>query len=91
MRPVVQMEAGLMADPEINDLRQAVKDVFGRELSVAETERYRGRMPTMLQNVGLLAAWASRLGTIGSATILRLQENLESRRAEPRSEAGDGR
>jgi hypothetical protein len=46
--------------------------VFGRELSDAQAEAYRGRLPTMAKNVRLLRDWERRLGTIDPALVQRV-------------------
>jgi hypothetical protein len=48
------------------------REAFGRELSDAQAEAYRGRLPTMARNVDLLRAWERRLGATDPATVQRV-------------------
>jgi hypothetical protein len=48
------------------------REVFGRELSDAQADTYRGRLPTMAKNVRLLRDWERRLGTIDPALVQRV-------------------
>jgi hypothetical protein len=48
------------------------REVFGRELSEAQAEGYRGRLPTMARNVRLLRDWERRLGTLDPALVQRV-------------------
>jgi len=61
-----------MAKPEIAALQQQARDTFGRELSAAQVEAYRGRLPTMLRNVQTLEAWETRLREAQPALIQRV-------------------
>jgi hypothetical protein len=47
--------------PSIAELQQMARDTFGRELSAAQAEAYRGRLPTMVRAVHILHAWETRL------------------------------
>ena len=40
-----------MADPSVAELQEMAREVFGRELSEAQAEAYRGRLPTMVRIV----------------------------------------
>jgi hypothetical protein len=50
-----------MAKPTTDELKEMARETFGRELSDAQAAAYRGRLPTMVQNVQRLRAWESRL------------------------------
>jgi hypothetical protein len=56
----------------IDDLKRMARDTFGRELSNAEAEAYRGRLPTMVENVRRLRAWAPRLRQAEPALVQRV-------------------
>lgn len=58
-----------MASPSLDDLKRMAREHFGRELSDAEAEAYRGRLPTMVRNVRLLRHWERRLGTTDPAQV----------------------
>ncbi len=61
-----------MARPSLDDLKRMARETFGRELSDAQVEAYRGRLPTMANNVRLLRDWERRLGTIDPALVQRV-------------------
>jgi hypothetical protein len=61
-----------MSRPSLDDLKRMARETFGRELSDAQAEAYRGRLPTMARNVRLLRDWEGRLGTIDPAQVQRL-------------------
>ncbi len=61
-----------MAKPEIAALQRQARKIFGRELSTAQVEAYRGRLPTMLRNVQSLEAWETRLRAAHPALIQRV-------------------
>jgi hypothetical protein len=61
-----------MSRPGLDDLKRMARETFGRELSDAQAEAYRGRLPTMAQNVRVLREWQRRLGTIDPALVQRL-------------------
>jgi hypothetical protein len=56
----------------IDDLKDMARTTFGRELSDAEAEAYRGRLPTMVENVRRLRAWAPRLRRAEPALVQRV-------------------
>ena len=64
-----------MAGPSIAELQQMAREVFGRELSAAEAEAYRGRLPTMAQNVRRLRQWEPRLRDAEPAQVQRMLED----------------
>jgi hypothetical protein len=61
-----------MARPVLDDLKRMARETFGRELSDAQAEAYRGRLPTMAKNVSLLSDWDRRLGAIDPALVQRV-------------------
>jgi hypothetical protein len=62
----------MMSRPSPDDLKRMAREAFGRELSDAQAEAYRGRLPTMAKNVRLLRDRERRLGTIDPALVQRL-------------------
>jgi hypothetical protein len=63
---------GAMARPTTDELKVIAREAFGRELSDEEAEAYRGRLPTMVQNVRRLRDWAPRLRAVEPALVQRL-------------------
>jgi hypothetical protein len=61
-----------MSRPSVDDLKQTARETFGRELSDAQAEAYRGRLPTMAKNVRLLREWERRLGAVDPALVQRV-------------------
>jgi hypothetical protein len=61
-----------MSRPSLDELKRMAREVFGRELSDAQADAYRGRLPTMAKNVRLLRDWERRLGTIDPALVQRV-------------------
>jgi hypothetical protein len=61
-----------MSRPSLDDLKRMAREAFGRELSEAKAEGYRGRLPTMVRNVRLLRDWERRLGTLDPAQVQRV-------------------
>ena len=61
-----------MSTPSLDDLKRMAREAFGRELSAAQAEAYRGRLPTMARNRRLLRDWERRLGTIDPAQVQQL-------------------
>jgi hypothetical protein len=58
-----------MPSPSLDDLKRMARESFGRELSDAEAEAYRGRLPTMVRNIRLLRDWDRRLGVIDPSQV----------------------
>lgn len=58
-----------MSSLSIDDLRREALEVFGKALSDEQLEIYKGRLPTMLQNVRLLESWDRRLDQAHPAQI----------------------
>ena len=58
-----------MPAPSTAELQQIAREAFGRELSEAEAEAYRARLPTMAKNVARLRAWERQLGEIPPAQV----------------------
>lgn len=61
-----------MSSSSIDELKQEALEVFGKALSDEQLEIYKGRLPTMLQNVRLLEEWSKRLEQDQPAQIQRL-------------------
>jgi hypothetical protein len=64
-----------MAGPSIAELQQMAREAFGRELTAAEAEAYRGRLPTMAQNVRRLRQLEARLHAAEPAQVQRVLED----------------
>jgi hypothetical protein len=58
----------------IDELKRMARETFGRELSDAAAEAYRGRLPTMVENVRRLRAWAPRLRQAEPALVQRVAQ-----------------
>lgn len=66
------MEAsGSVRHLSIAELQQMARDVLGRDLSVEQTEAYRGRLVVMVRAVRSLQAWESQLRDIEPAAVHR--------------------
>jgi hypothetical protein len=64
-----------MAEPSVAELQQMARESFGRELSEAEALAYRGRLPTMAQNVRRLRQWEEHLRAAEPAQVQRVLED----------------
>ncbi len=60
-----------MSQLSIAELQQMARDTFGRELSAAQAEAYRGRLPTMVRAVHILQEWEERLRDSEPAAVHR--------------------
>ena len=58
-----------MPAPSTAELQQIAREAFGRELSEAQAEAYRARLPTMAKNVARLRAWEGQLGDTAPAQV----------------------
>ena len=56
----------------LDDLKRMARETFGRELSDAQVEAYRGRLPTMVRNVRRLREWEPRLRQAEPAPVQRV-------------------
>jgi hypothetical protein len=56
----------------IDELKKMARETFGRELSDAQVEAYRGRLPTMVKNVERLRDWAPHLRHAEPALVQRV-------------------
>ena len=63
-----------LADPSVAELQQMARAAFGRELSEAQAEAYRGRLPTMVRNVQRLRQLEPRLRDAHPAQVQRMPE-----------------
>lgn len=64
-----------MAKPSIVELQAMARTVFGRELSEAQAEAYRGRLPTMARIVQRVRALEPRLRDAHPAQVMRMPES----------------
>lgn len=58
-----------MPAPSTAELQQLAREAFGRELSAAQAETYRVRLPTMAKNVARLRQWERQLGDSAPAQV----------------------
>lgn len=58
-----------MTELSTDELRALAREVFGRELSDAEAEAFRPRLPTMVRNVRTIRERARDLGAIEPALV----------------------
>jgi hypothetical protein len=63
-----------MANPTVAELQEMARTVFGRELSEAQAEAYRGRLPTMVRIVQRVRALEPRLRDAHPAEIMQVPE-----------------
>jgi hypothetical protein len=63
-----------MANPTVAELQEMAREVFGRELSEAQAEAYRGRLPTMARIVQRVRALEPRLREAHIAQMMRVPE-----------------
>jgi hypothetical protein len=61
-----------MANPTVAELQEMARAVFGRELSEAQAEAYRGRLPTMVRIVQRVRALEPRLRDAHPIQIVRM-------------------
>jgi hypothetical protein len=58
-----------MPAPSTAELQKLAREAFGRELSAAQAEAYRVRLPTMAKNVARLRQWERQLGELAPAQV----------------------
>ena len=63
-----------MANPTLAELQEMARAVFGRELSEAQAEAYRGRLPTMARIVQRVRTLEPRLRAAHTAQVMRVPE-----------------
>jgi hypothetical protein len=63
-----------MASPSVAELQEMARTLFGRELSEAQAEAYRGRLPTMARIVQRVRALEPRLREAHTAQVMRVPE-----------------
>jgi hypothetical protein len=61
-----------MSKPTIEQLQKLARETFGRELTEAQVEAYRGRLPTMAENVRRIREWEPRLRAAEPALVQRV-------------------
>jgi hypothetical protein len=67
----------MMPAPTTAELQRMALEAFGRELSEAQAEAYRPRLPTMARNVARLRAWEGKLGDTAPAQVqITLEDSL---------------
>jgi hypothetical protein len=60
-----------MGQPSVEELQRIARDVFGRDLTAEQADRYRGRLPVMGQAARLIREWEARLGETTPAAVHR--------------------
>ena len=63
-----------MADPTTAELQDMARRVLGREVSPAEAEAYRTRLPYLARTRAMLREWTRRIGDCEPATVYRVPE-----------------
>jgi hypothetical protein len=63
-----------MANPTVAELQEMARTTFGRELSEAQVEAYRGRLPTMARIVQRVRQLEPRLRDAHPTQIMRVPE-----------------
>ena len=61
-----------MPQLSIAELQHMARDTFGRELSPAQAEAYRGRLVVMARAVHILQEWEARLRSSEPAAVYRV-------------------
>lgn len=64
-----------MPDTSVAELQEMARALFGRELSEAQAEAYRGRLPTMARIVQRVRALEPRLREAHPAQIMQVPES----------------
>lgn len=59
----------MVSRPSVEELQRIARDVFGRDLSAEQAERYRGRLPVMGQAARLIREWEAQLGETAPAAV----------------------
>jgi hypothetical protein len=63
-----------MANPTVLELQEMARTTFGREVSEAQAEAYRGRLPTMARIVRRVRELEPRLRDAHPTQIMRVLE-----------------
>jgi hypothetical protein len=69
-----------MAKPSVAELQEMARTYFRRDLSEAQAEAYRGRLPTMVRIVQRVRALEPRLRDAHPAHVMRVPERHEEPR-----------
>jgi hypothetical protein len=64
-----ERQGGIMPAPSTAELQRMAREAFGRELSEAQAEACRARLPTMARNVARLRAWEPGLADTAPAQV----------------------
>ena len=64
-----------VAKPSVAELQEMARAIFRRELSEAQAEAYRGRLPTMARIVQRVRALEPRLRDAHPAQVMRVPES----------------
>lgn len=64
-----------MAQPTTAELQRMARETFGRDLSEAQAEAYRGRLPTMVRIVQRIRQLEPRLRDAHPVEIMRMPEH----------------
>jgi hypothetical protein len=64
-----------MAKPSVAELQELARTMFGRDLSEAQAEAYRGRLPTMARIVRRVRELEPRLRDAHPTQIMRVPES----------------
>ncbi len=61
-----------MTEPSDNELRQMVRELFGRDIDAARIATFRGRLAQMARVKALIEDWEGRLGASEPVTVYRV-------------------
>jgi hypothetical protein len=61
-----------MTQPSVAEIQRIARETFGRELSEAQAEAYRGRLPTMARIVERVRKLAPQLRDAHPAQVMRV-------------------
>jgi hypothetical protein len=64
-----------MAEPTTAELQAMARRILGREVSPAEAEAHRMRLPYLARTRAMLRDWTRRIGDCEPATVYRVPES----------------